>query len=185
MPPVAPEAAMRAAASSSVVQAIDVPGELTRGRAAHVREPLHWVMTNFPLTHCAKPFPMQAWSPALQAEFSVRVANFAFKACASLPFWSLKFPLEPPEGLVAALFIPLVDGTGVDADEFEELCVVLLSSEQSEESSEVLSGVLAGELLEELLEVPVFESLLFPAVAPEPVRPPFAPEAAMRLSASA
>jgi len=51
IPPVAPVAWMRLRASASVVQAMDVPGELTRGRAAQVKVAAHLVMTNLPLTH--------------------------------------------------------------------------------------------------------------------------------------
>jgi len=40
-PPLAPEALIRASASSFVSQAILVPGELTRGRAKHERPLVH------------------------------------------------------------------------------------------------------------------------------------------------
>lgn len=50
-PPVAPVAAMRAIASAGVVQVIEVPAELTRGRAAHAREGAQGSVTNFPPTH--------------------------------------------------------------------------------------------------------------------------------------
>ena len=36
----------------------------------------HAVVTNLPLTHCAKAVPTQAFSPAVQGEFASRVANF-------------------------------------------------------------------------------------------------------------
>lgn len=68
MPPVAPVAAIRAAASAWVVQVIEVPGELTRGRAAQVNEALQEVVTNFPFTHCAKLEPIQALIPAEQEQ---------------------------------------------------------------------------------------------------------------------
>lgn len=63
-PPVAPEAAIRAAASASVVHAMEVPALLTRGRAAQVSDAPQLVTTNFPPTHWAKPEPTQACSPS-------------------------------------------------------------------------------------------------------------------------
>ena len=51
IPPVAPVAAILASASASVVQAIDVPGELTNGSAAHVSPVLQADTTNDPPTH--------------------------------------------------------------------------------------------------------------------------------------
>jgi hypothetical protein len=47
----APVAAMRASRSAAVVQVMLVPALLTRGRAAQVVPPAHWVKTNFPPTH--------------------------------------------------------------------------------------------------------------------------------------
>ena len=77
-PPLAPVAWMRASASAEVVQVIEVPGELTRGRAAQTRPPLQPVLTNLPPTHWAKPPLTQAFSPAKsggerQAEYGPRV----------------------------------------------------------------------------------------------------------------
>lgn len=66
IPPVAPLASIRAAASASVVHVMEVPGELTRGSAWHVRVVPQEVVTNLPSTHCAKAEPMQAFSPAVQ-----------------------------------------------------------------------------------------------------------------------
>lgn len=52
-PPETPVAAMRAAASASVVQVMEVPALLTRGSAKQLRvEPQLW-STYAPLTHCA------------------------------------------------------------------------------------------------------------------------------------
>lgn len=65
IPPVAPEVAIRAEASASVVQAIDVPGELTSGRAKQLNVAEQAVVTNFPLTHCAKLVPTHAFSPPM------------------------------------------------------------------------------------------------------------------------
>jgi len=50
-PPVAPVAAIRASASAVVVQAMEVPALLTKGRAAHVVPPEQVVVTKAPLTH--------------------------------------------------------------------------------------------------------------------------------------
>lgn len=64
-PPVAPVAAMRASASAVVVQVIEVPAELTKGRAAQVRGAApQEVVTNLPPTHCANWVPTQAFSPS-------------------------------------------------------------------------------------------------------------------------
>lgn len=60
-PPVAPVAAIRAKASAVVVQVMEVPAVLTRGRAAHIREPAQGLDTNFPPTHWAKAAPTQAF----------------------------------------------------------------------------------------------------------------------------
>lgn len=65
IPPVAPVASIRLAASAEVVQVIEVPALFTRGSAAHVRVAPQGVRTNFPLTHCAKAELMQAFSPAV------------------------------------------------------------------------------------------------------------------------
>ena len=53
IPPVAPVAAIRASASAVVVQVMLVPAELTKGNAAQIVPPAHWVVSNFPPTHCA------------------------------------------------------------------------------------------------------------------------------------
>lgn len=50
-PPWAPVLAIRVVASCMVVHATDVPGEFTRGKAAHIKGGLHLVMANFPPTH--------------------------------------------------------------------------------------------------------------------------------------
>ena len=44
------------------------------------------VLTNLPLAHWANWPWTQAFSPSVQAELGVSVANLAFRACASLPF---------------------------------------------------------------------------------------------------
>ena len=51
IPPVAPAAAILASASAAVEQVIEVPAELTSGRAKHWRPEPHWVTTNDPPTH--------------------------------------------------------------------------------------------------------------------------------------
>ena len=51
IPPLAPVAWMRASASAGVVQVIEVPGLLTRGRAAQVREAPQPTLANLPPTH--------------------------------------------------------------------------------------------------------------------------------------
>lgn len=103
-PPETPVAAMRAAASASVVQVTEVPALLTRGRAKQLRpEPQLWSVYA-PLTHCAN----CPWTHALvpselhvrddadtyrrkvdtpsQDELEESVANWAFCCCASSPF---------------------------------------------------------------------------------------------------
>lgn len=62
-PPWAPVLAIRMMASASVVHVIEVPGEFTRGKAAQIKGALHWVMANFPPTHCANPPEIQAFCP--------------------------------------------------------------------------------------------------------------------------
>lgn len=86
----APVAAIRASASSVVVQAIDVPRLFTSGKAAQVRVAAQPVETKLPLTHCAKPPSMHALSPALQDELALSPANLRFSACASWPLASAK-----------------------------------------------------------------------------------------------
>jgi len=63
-PPVAPVAAIRASASESVVQVIDVPGELTRGSAAQVSVAPQDSSTNEPDTHCANEPCTHAFLPS-------------------------------------------------------------------------------------------------------------------------
>jgi len=101
IPPCAPVAWIRAAASACVVQVMDVPGLLTRGRAAQINELLQGMVTNLPLAHCAKLESMQAFCPSVHGDVAVRVANWALSFCASLPFWSLN-PLPLVDALVAA-----------------------------------------------------------------------------------
>ena len=60
MPPWAPVAAMRAAASSEVVHARLVPGLFTSGSAKHCVPPAQPDGRNLPPTHCEKAPPMQA-----------------------------------------------------------------------------------------------------------------------------
>ena len=82
-----------------------VPALLTRGRAAQVKvseEAAQSVKTNFPLTHMANEVPTHAFSPSWQELSAVKVANWAFKAWASLPFWSWKFEEEEEEAEEAA-----------------------------------------------------------------------------------
>ena len=81
---------MRAAASSCVVHASDVPGLLTSGSAKHCVVAAQPMFTNAPLTHIAKPPSMHAWSPSLQLASALSVANCAFSFCASSAFWSWK-----------------------------------------------------------------------------------------------
>jgi len=50
-PPVAPVAAILESASAVVVQVMEVPALLTRGRAAQTSPPAHWVTTKEPATH--------------------------------------------------------------------------------------------------------------------------------------
>ena len=101
-PPVAPVRVIRSMASDCVVQVMLVPRLFTSGRAAQVRPPAQFVVTNLPLTHCAKAVPMHAFSPLSQSELAVRVWNLALRACASWAFCSWRlFPLFPPvEGRV-------------------------------------------------------------------------------------
>lgn len=91
-PPVAPVLAILSSASDFVVQVMLVPGLLTNGNAAQVRPAaaLQSVKTKAPFTHCAKEPLTQATSPAVHEEEGVSLANFAFSACASFPFWSAK-----------------------------------------------------------------------------------------------
>jgi hypothetical protein len=70
IPPCAPVAAMRAWASDVVVQVIDVPGELTRGRAAQVRPDPQGVVTYLPLTHWAKAPPTHALVPSVENRYN-------------------------------------------------------------------------------------------------------------------
>jgi len=86
----APVAAIRAAASAGVVQVTEVPALFTRGKAKHCVPPAHWVMTNLPLTHWAKPPLTQAGCEPEQGEFGVRAAKEAFEALAFLPLSRVK-----------------------------------------------------------------------------------------------
>lgn len=63
-PPETPVAAMRAAASASVVQVTDVPALLTRGRAKQLRVDAQLWSVNAPLTHCANSPPTHATEPS-------------------------------------------------------------------------------------------------------------------------
>jgi len=138
---------MRASASAGVVHVIEVPGELTRGRAAQVREAPQPTLTNLPPTHWAKLSLTQAFSPAkieekkkqpglwtfhscwneesdvpAQGEPVVRLVNFLLRACASLPFWRAK-PLAGGPGAGAGAGSGFGagagegDGAGEDAGE--------------------------------------------------------------------
>lgn len=71
----APGAAMRASASSSVVHASDVPALLTSGSAKHCVGAAQPMLTNLPATHIAKPPSMHAWSPSARMVTSVSMAN--------------------------------------------------------------------------------------------------------------
>jgi len=86
----------------------EVPALLTNGSAAHCRVAAQGKVTNFPPAHWAKAVPTQAFSPSVQGESAVRVANFALSACASLPFCKVK-GFAPAEAVVE-------DGAGA-ADE--------------------------------------------------------------------
>ena len=73
-PPETPVAAMRAAASASVVQVTEVPALLTRGRAKQLRpDPQLWSVYA-PLTHCAN----SPWTHAFVPSDS-RVSNHRMK----------------------------------------------------------------------------------------------------------
>jgi len=77
---------MRASRSDAVVQVIEVPAELTKGRAAQISPEAHATVTNLPPAHCANLEPTQAVSPAVQEELSLRPANLLLRAMASWPF---------------------------------------------------------------------------------------------------
>ena len=62
---------------------------MTKGNATHVKPPAHGKLTNCPFTHCANAPWMHAFSPAVQPDVALSVANFAFSACASKPFCSV------------------------------------------------------------------------------------------------
>lgn len=68
----------------------------------HVRPPAHGMVTNLPFAHCAKAPLMQAFSPDVHDDAALRVANLAFKACASLPFWRVNDARRSAMGLATA-----------------------------------------------------------------------------------
>ena len=63
-----------------------VPGELTNGKARHVKPPAHGKLTNLPFEHWANEPWTHAFCPDVHAELAERVANCAFSFCASRPF---------------------------------------------------------------------------------------------------
>lgn len=65
-PPWAPVLEMRVIASCWVVHVMEVPGEFTRGKAAQIKDELHLVRTNFPLTHWANSPETQEFCPSAQ-----------------------------------------------------------------------------------------------------------------------
>lgn len=83
---VAPVAAMRELTCACVAHVMLVPSELTSGSAAQTSPVPQEVNTNAPLTHWANSPLTQAFSPAVQDEFTVRDLNWLFNAIAASPF---------------------------------------------------------------------------------------------------
>ncbi len=119
---------MRAAASSWVVHASDVPALFTSGSAKHCVVAAQPMFTNLPPTHIAKPPSMQAWSPSVrngqhlrqlrrekdipeQEESAVSDANCALSFCASSAFWSWKFEDDAAVVVEAAAVVVVAEAS--------------------------------------------------------------------------
>jgi hypothetical protein len=147
-PPVAPVRAILSTASCCVVHVMLVPRLFTKGRAAHTEPPAHWVVANFPPTHCANAPPTQAFSPSSQGESAVRDLNSALRACASWPFWRTK--PEPP--------LPLIVPVGVGSGNTEGVSTEAVGT--TNEGSTLKSSSLASPLLSKVSSPSSFPSFV-------------------------